>query len=172
MDVIFDIDGTLADATHRLHLIKDPAFWVHLKEGKPLTPDWVSFLSDEQVAKDTPIPQTWFTMLSLLVQGARVLFITGRNENSRSMTTRWLLEPGCEVRGPAVDVLESSHDPIMVYMRSHSDRRTSDEVKQELLNQARYDGFDPKMVFEDREDDTVMWRRNGLLCCQVAEGKY
>lgn len=28
------------------------------------------------------------------------------------------------------------------------------------------------VVFEDRNDDTAMWRRNGLLCCQVADGNY
>ena len=34
------------------------------------------------------------------------------------------------------------------------------------------DGYDPRLVFEDRKEDTAMWRDEGLLCCQVAEGDY
>lgn len=177
MDVIFDIDGTLADATHRLPLIKDPALWV----GTPPKPDWETFLADDNVAKDAPIPETFQlleTMLSLSGD-YRVIFITGRNETTREMTYNWLRgDRKCPARSGANYWWElrshaKGHEvgPI-IYMRKEGDRRPSHVVKEELLQQARMDGFDPKLVFEDRADDTAMWRRNGLICAQVAEGKY
>lgn len=171
MDIIFDIDGTLADASHRLHLIKDPSFWVHLAEDKPLTPDWEKFLSDEEVAKDLPIPQTWHTMNALLDHGHRVLFITGRSEKSRDMTWKWLTDDTCPNRKYASGFLKN-HAGYRLYMRKDGDRRPSSKTKEQGLIQARLDGYNPVMVFEDRKDDTEMWRRNGLLCCQVADGNY
>lgn len=67
--------------------------------------------------------------------------------------------------------------PIIVaqaplYMRKAQDRRPSHVIKGELLEQAREEGYDPQLVFEDRKDDTAMWRAKGILCCQVAEGNY
>lgn len=171
-DIVFDIDGTLADATHRLHLIKDPLFWVHLHEGKPLTPDWSRFLSDEEVAKDLPIPQTWAIMDALLLMGHRVLFITGRNEATRAMTTKWLLNYDCPHRKMPASQLTSRYSEPKIYMRKDDDRRLSEDTKRSLLHQARADGYNPTMVFEDRVADTAMWRSEGLLCLQVAEGHY
>lgn len=182
MDVIFDIDGTLADASHRLHFIKDMRYWVQSPsnpEGLP-KPDWESFLSDEQVARDAPIPQTWAILESMLddPQGYRVIFITGRNQSTRGMTYKWLTDDNCPIRYYAVAIWRRRSEyqgktvgPIL-YMRSESDRRPSHHVKRDLLKLARADGFNPTLVFEDRKDDTAMWRSEGLLCCQVAEGDY
>lgn len=161
-DVIFDIDGTLADATHRLHLIKDPTFWVHLAEAKPLTPDWESFLSDEQVARDTPILHTWRILWALMDTGYRPLFITGRSETSREMTWDWLNRHDRSF----------DHNYNRLFMRAKGDRRPSHETKQDCLMEARSQGYNPTLVFEDRADDAAMWRRNGLLCMHVAEGNF
>lgn len=65
MDIIFDIDGTLADATHRLHFITNPnpptsIFDVHKHpERFQFEKDWDSFLADDQVAKDDAIGPMW-----------------------------------------------------------------------------------------------------------------
>lgn len=162
LDVIFDIDGTLADATHRLHWIKDMAFWTNGSDGKPPRPNWDMFLSDELVAKDGYIPETWAIMSALVEAGARITFITGRPESQRDTTFQWL-----KGRERYLDLNYSR-----LYMRKTGDRRPSHEVKRDLLNQARKDGFKPTMVFEDRVDDTAMWRSEGLRCFQVAEGNY
>ena len=53
-----------------------------------------------------------------------------------------------------------------------NDGRKSPAVKREGLIEALKDGYDPMLVFEDRKEDTAMWRAEGLLCCQVAEGNY
>lgn len=182
MDVIFDIDGTLADASHRLHFIKDMNHWV-APNGNPLVPrvpDWETFLSDEQVAKDTPIPQTWALLSSMLEWPSeyRVVFVTGRKESTREMTYSWLTEGTCPVRGMAVALWRRQTEyqgrkigPIL-YMRSEGDRRPSHEVKSDLLDRVIADGFNPTLCFEDRKDDAAMFRARGLLCCHVAEGDY
>ena len=161
MDIAFDIDGTLANAAHRIHFINDP----------DKVKDWENFLSDEQVAQDTPIEQTWDVMDALLSSGHRVLFITGRKESQRTLTHEWLTNTRCPVRGSAAMQLLLSRK-VPLFMRAEGDRRASHVVKRELLHQARAEGFDPTLVFEDRKDDTAMWRDEGLMCCQVAEGNY
>lgn len=177
MDVIFDIDGTLANAEHRLHFITDP------DKAK----DWENFLSDEQVANDAPIDQIWTVLHALASARHKILFITGRPARQRKLTIDWLmpialveLERKMPSRRPHPRILlaqywadRSTHKHLpRLYMRADGDRRPSHIVKQELLYQARSDGFAPKIVFEDRKDDAAMWRKQGLICCQVAEGDY
>lgn len=176
MDVVFDIDGTLADASHRLHFINDMAYWDTSK--LPPRPNWTEFLKDEQVSKDAPIIQTWHVLEALLdAPGTRVIFITGRSETTRHMTISWLTDAHCPYRsGPAWYWEERRESggisgPV-VYMRKEGDRRPSEEAKRDALNRARADGYNPKLVFEDRKTDTAMWREEGLLCCQVAVGDY
>lgn len=174
MDVIFDIDGTLANAEHRLHHIKDPTYW----RGVPPRPDWDTFLSDELVGLDDAIPQTWAILEAFLNNpGVRLIFITGRKESTRQMTVSWFSDKDCPHRAGSAWYWEERQGsggivgPV-IYMRKNGDRRPSSTVKRELLNQARADGYNPTLVFEDRADDTAMWRSEGLLCCQVAEGNY
>lgn len=169
MDVIFDIDGTLADASHRLHhIMPDP----NAAYETPFKKDWDKFLSDELVAKDAPIPATWATLTALVRDHARILFITGRPEAQRQITYDWLTKIDCTHRAVAAWTWQNSNNKPVLYMRKDGDRRPSHIVKEEALHRARMDTFDPTLVFEDRKDDTAMWRRNGLLCCQVAVGDY
>ena len=162
MDVFYDIDGTLAKAGHRLHFIE--------KEPK----DWDAFLSDDQMAMDTAIPETWEILTGLLGdRHARIIFITGRPEKQRQATVMWLLTDGCKYRRRAFTYWDNRlPGRPALYMRQDNDRRPSHIVKEEGLMRARADGFNPTLVFEDRKLDAEMWRRNGLLCCQVAEGNY
>ena len=167
MDVIFDIDGTLANAEHRLHLIvPDP----NVLYEQPFQKDWDRFLSDDMVAKDTVIPAIWCVLSALICDFNTVLFITGRPERQRETTWRWLTDDLCAHRRFIRHKL--LRKPERLYMRQDGDRRPSHEVKRELLRRARYDGYSPQLVFEDRKDDTKMWRSEGLLCCQVAVGEY
>lgn len=174
MDIIFDIDGTLADASHRLHFINDTAYWKS-RDGKPPSPDWESFLASDLVSKDEIIRPIWTLMDSLLASDHGVLFITGRRESERAMTEEWLSRVNCDVRRMTSSRIRSQNWPkltLPLYMRQNGDRRPSDVVKREGLQRARADGFVPELVFEDRNADTAMWRSEGLICCQVADGDY
>ena len=47
------------------------------------------------------------------------------------------------------------------------------EHTMELLKERiRKDGYEPFLVFDDRQRVVDMWRRNGIQCCQVAPGDY
>lgn len=112
--------------------------------------------------------------LLLMAGRNRILFITGRPHIQRETTFRWLTDTSCPIRAEAA-LLISKANYIrfpQLYMRTTGDRRQSHIVKEELLHQAIQDGYKPTLVFEDRADDTAMWRRNGLRCFQVAEGNY
>lgn len=161
MDIVFDIDGTLADATHRLKWITDPAYWAITNSGVS-RPNWETFLSDDLVVQDSYILETWAVLDGFLEKGDCVIFITGRPEKQRELTWNWLVK-----REPSFD-----HNYNRLYMRKDKDYRPSHEVKRELLLRARADGFNPIMAFEDRIEDTKMWRSEGLRCFQVAEGNY
>jgi len=158
MDIVFDIDGTLASANHRLHLI--------MTHGSK---DWETFLSQEMVDKDTPIPETWLLMKLLIDIGHMIIFITGRKESTRAVTSAWLQRSALELYGSEF-AFKVVTRPL--YMRTDGDRRESYVVKEESLHQAIRQGYDPKLAFEDRTCDAKMWRRNDIRTCQVAEGNF
>lgn len=80
MHVILDIDGTLADATHRAHFLKEKI------------PNWDAFFDPQNVFKDPPIDKAKAAVTHLQEQKYGITVITGRVEALRDTTTRWLLE--------------------------------------------------------------------------------
>ena len=59
-----------------------------------------------------------------------------------------------------------------IYMRSDTDYRSDVIVKREMLDKMRANGYDPKMVFDDRDAVVQMWRDAGLKAVQVAPGDF
>lgn len=148
MDIIFDIDGTLANCDHRLHYI----------QSKPK--NWKAFF--DGMVHDAPIVPTTVIAHSLLIQRHNeIIFCTGRPESHRKQTRTWLKE-----------YVGEWADGCRLFMRQDGDRRPDYEVKEEMLQKIRDCGLDPKVAFEDRDQVVDMWRRNGLICYQVAKGDY
>jgi hypothetical protein len=141
--VVFDLDGTLADCSHRLHHIKGE------------TKDWDAFYAS--VIDDTPIPEMVKLYKSLHVLN-KIVICTGRSDVCRDDTVDWLWANGLQCDG--------------LFMRKANDRRPDYVVKLDLLKQMRISGFDPYMVFEDRYQVVEMWRNAGIRCLQVCEGDY
>jgi len=145
MDIIVDIDGTLADCTHRLRFIKD---------GKK---DWDGFFA--ACDRDKPVEVVCRMVNSLLHNDAnRVILCSGRPERTRAVTERWLYDQ-MMLRAP-------------LYMRADGDYRADDIIKRELLARIRADGFNPVLAIDDRKRVVDMWRSEGLICAQVAEGEF
>lgn len=145
---IFDLDGTLADCTHRLH---------HVQKDKP---DWTAFY--EAMDEDKPIQAMVLLARSLkfaLRDPLEVIIATGRPSNYAERTAKWLAKNGLGF--------------TKVIMRDEGDHRPSPIVKQEMWGQleAAY-RCAPLLVFDDRDADVKMWRKAGLICLQCAEGKY
>lgn len=165
--IIFDIDGTLADKTHRLHHIQ--------KEPK----DWDAFF--EASGEDAVIKGV-FMILMLHIHYAehfkdtRVIFVTGRPEKYREYIFDWFFHIAHKMHIYLLDSFLSKQpdDPSLdcLYMRKNGDHRPDHIIKDEILKQLQAEGHDILCVFDDRKCCVDMWRRNGLLCFQVAEGDF
>ncbi len=140
---VFDLDGTLADLSHRLHHIQ--------KEPK----DWRSFFAE--VGNDTVIEHVG-NLFDALTWTSICVIVSGRSDECREATMKWLKDHFLL--------------PSALYMRKAGDHRPDHVVKRELLDQMRAEGFEPIMVFDDRDRVVKMWRENGIPCAQVAEGSF
>lgn len=141
---IFDIDGTIADLSHRLpHIQKEPK-------------DWQSFFA--ACHDDAPIPHIIELARDLHCAGASIIYVSGRSDECRAATEAWL---------------KDNRLPLgKVYMRAEGDHRGDDQVKAELLAELLSHGHRPVMAFDDRDRVVKTWRTNGVPCAQVAEGDF
>ena len=145
--IIFDIDGTIANGDHRVHLIKsEPKQW-----------DAYFDLCD----RDEPIAHM-IHVLRALERDFVIIFVTGRTESCRIKTERWLKDHGAY----------TGRYQLRLHMRADGDHRNDDILKIELLEKVRAAGFEPVMVFEDRARVVKAWRAAGIPCAQVAEGDF
>jgi hypothetical protein len=151
--IICDIDGTIADITHRLHYI----------QNKPK--NWESFYGT--VKDDKPIYPI-IDLLRLLNAGVsfsedvRFVFMSGRKNSTRQDTQDWIRE-----HLPFLDAWS-------LYMRKDGDYREDFIVKKELLEQLKLDFPEYEIWFalDDRNQVVRMWRDNGITCLQVKDGDY
>lgn len=143
--VIFDMDGTLADVSHRRPFITGP--------GKK---NWAAW--NERMGDDPPNLPIASMARVLAAAGTRIVICTGRHEEYRRLTETWLLLHEIPAE--------------RIYMRPSKDSRADHVVKLELLAQMRADGFDPQLVVDDRSSVVAMWREAGLTCLQCAPGDF
>jgi hypothetical protein len=80
MFVVLDVDGTIADNTHRAHHVE--------KEPK----NWEAFSAPGTVIKDTLIPGVARVVTKFQEMKCDIVILTGRTEDLRDTTMRWLLE--------------------------------------------------------------------------------
>ena len=144
---IFDIDGTVADLTHRLHYI--------LREDS--AKDWDTFYT--QCIDDRPIPDVVQILRRLDSTNAEIIFVTGRSEICYDQTRQWL--------DRFVGIKE-----YLLFMRAPTDHREDKDVKQELFDKHIKGKFIVLGAFEDRKQCVDMWRENNITCYQVANGDY
>jgi len=140
--VIFDIDGTLADVSERIHYLKT----------KPK--NWDAFF--QGMAQDKAV-QSMVRLCNILhASGIQILLCSGRNEQYRSETMTWLAEQNVHYHG--------------LFLRKDNDRRSDTVVKREIL--AGIDKSKVLFVVEDRSRVVEMWRSEGLVCLQCAPGEF
>lgn len=148
--IIFDIDGTLADLTHRReHVQQRPKRWDKFFESLHL---------------DTPIQNVVDLCQHFLDDASvRVVFCTGRGEEYRAVTEKWLEDHVTQGSVVVSDVL---------FMRPARDHRPDDVIKQEMLDRLRAEGHDIWFVVDDRQRVVDMWRKNGITVLQCAPGDF
>lgn len=150
---IFDLDGTLADISHRLHFIRRP---------KGEHPDWDGFFA--ACAEDKPLWPAISTLHALLKSGSDVRIWTGRSAVVMNETVAWLQR----VIGDEFDP-----DELELCMRLDGDRRPDWALKKGWLESLpEFDRRRLVAVFEDRDSVVRMWRESGVTCYQVAPGDF
>jgi hypothetical protein len=140
--VIFDIDGTLADISERVHHVrKKPKNWKAFNAG---------------MAQDKAIHSMVRLCNILYAAGLRIVLCSGRNEKNRPETVEWLAKQGVNY-----------HELLL---REDNDFRTDAVVKREILQ--TMDKSKILFVVEDRSRVVEMWRSEGLVCLQPAPGEF
>jgi hypothetical protein len=148
--IVCDLDGTLCDASHRVHHVATrPKNWDAFYEG----------VREDDIHGhiDTLLSALVFEPLSKWGPGMDIVFCSGRPERCREDTQAWLTAFG--------------YGGFTVLMRKDGDFRPDYIVKQELLD-AHIDKDRVLFVLDDRDQVVDMWRRNGLVCLQVAKGDF
>lgn len=148
LKVIFDLDGTLADLTHRLKYIRD------LPKGE--NPNWDAF--HYACIFDQPIREMIKLNQMLAAQQAHIEIWSGRSDMVRPQTEQWLKEHGVKY--------------TYLFMRNTGDYTPDDELKESWLLSRVITPIRPDIVFDDRDRVVQMWRRHGIRCLQVAPGKF
>lgn len=146
--IVFDIDGVLADCSHRLHYIQG--------ENK----DYDKFYSDEEIMKDKPIPHigaimgAYDSFNEYCAEESEVhrIIISGRNEKCRQATIKWLKEKH-----------HTFVDEDELFLRPKNDYRPAHEVKEDLIK--KYVGFENILfAFDDDEKVNEMYKKHGVMC--------
>jgi hypothetical protein len=150
--IVFDLDGTLTDDSHRRPLIagksRDDASF---DEFHKLCPD------------DAPVLPLIALFRTLLWSYKSVEIWTGRSDAFRKETHIWL----------DAHVGHFDWTKILYNMRKHGDNSPDIVLKAAWLREAReYRGQFVELVFEDRARCVAMWRKFGITCAQVAPGDF
>lgn len=142
--VIFDLDGTLALIEHRLHFL----------EGKKK--NWHKFFAAcESDAPHHPIIEV---MKGLRLLGHQVWIVSGRSDAVKTQTLEWFVKHGIQ------------YDQLI--MRRDGDFTADDVLKRSWLQSGAIPKERVLMVFDDRDKVVAMWRKEGLVCAQVAPGDF
>lgn len=141
MIVFCDLDGTVADNSHRIGFIQSTE------------KDWNAFYSSEFIAKDKPIPAAIKGLKRLMDQSGLILyFLTGRPERTRVATIGWL----------RLNVPWGEQVPLL--MRPDGDFRKADVYKEEHIQKIhQLYPSKVKVFIDDDLRNTEMYKRLGLM---------
>ncbi len=140
--VICDMDGTLADPTHRLEYASG--------EKK----DWEKFFALSVL--DKPRNEVIQHAAQLVRENnAKLMIVSARPERHRDMTLGWLAGNGIS--------------PEILIMREDNDKREDTEVKSDIFEKY-LKNLDIVALFDDRPSVIRMWREKGLNVIDVGKG--
>lgn len=146
MNVIFDIDGTIADDSHRKHFLLD---------GDPNMKDWESYY--RACVYDELLP-AGLILQDLYDMGHRIYLLTGRNEIVKNETVQWL------------DDHNLNYDELR--MREERNYEPDYVMKIRWARELNLTPENTLCVFEDRARVVEAWRKAGFHCMQVASGNF
>jgi hypothetical protein len=138
--VFCDIDGTVADNSHREGFLQQS------------TPDWDSFYRPDLMIEDRPFVQS-IRPVRKLWRRAYLLFLTGRRESTRTVTEQWVwIHFGID--------LVTNNDRLL--MRKDGDKRHAVDYKREqILRLNQLPGG--RLFIDDDERNKDMYDELGLF---------
>nr|DAD80228.1 MAG TPA: hypothetical protein [Caudovirales sp. ctTqA28] len=136
---VFDLDGTLSDGRHRLHLLPS-------KDTAHRTEAWDAF--NLAADKDLPFIDNIRLMNELFQFGKKIIILTGRCAVAKEVTEKWLWEHGCNYN--------------QLIMRPVDDHRRDIEFKEEVLRDIGLDRI--VACFDDLEHVAKHIRSLGVTC--------
>lgn len=140
---IFDLDGTLSDGTHRLHLLP--------KKDLHITSSWTSF--NMAAGDDAPIEDTIAVLNALSSSDKVIIILTGRSAEARAITEKWL------------DDNKVAYDYLI--MRASHDNRKDTVIKEEELRKI---GLDRIIAAWDDSPTVIAHLRSlGITTYQVCD---
>lgn len=142
--IICDIDGTIADLTHRLHYVKGE------------TKDWDSFFAEvhlDDFRSDIFEEVLW----DAADHKAEIIFVSGRSDVTREETHNWLHK-------------KTGMTGFKLIMRQSWDRRDDTVVKREMYDKY-LSRMRVVRVYDDRPRVIRMWRDLGLDVVDVGTGE-
>lgn len=148
--IVFDIDGVLADYSHRLKYIQG--------ENK----DYDKFYSDEEIMKDRLILDITDIIIAFgnfddytgvnEEDQTRIIFVSERNRKCLRSTIRWL-EKNLNV---CID-----EDNLFIY--PENDCRPDCQIKEDLIK--KHIGFENILfAFDDDDKANEMYKKHGVMC--------
>jgi FMN phosphatase YigB (HAD superfamily) len=148
--VVFDLDGTLADITHRLHFIEN--------EGQE---DYASFY--KACVDDKPVDAVIQILVHMQAAGFKILIATCRSDEVEDETREWIEK----------HIGKGNDLTYQLLMRPKEDDTTPDDVmKRQWVFDGKINHDTVLCVFEDRDKVVKMWRELGIPCFQVAPGDF
>ena len=147
---ILDLDGTIADNKHRMHLLpkqNEDGTWTST------TKDWDRFHSE---LHNDGFDQHVYNMYCYLCgkyPTVRRIVLSGRNENNRFAIIKWLSKYN-------VDIDE-------LYLRGNNDYRPAPEFKMEVINKLKQEGLKIAFAFEDEIKNCNAFVQNGIYTYKV-----
>ena len=141
--VVFDMDGVLADASGRQHLLERPFR------------DWDGFF---EACGEDPLIDEVGQLLHCLDDDLVVVLLTARPIRVQRHTLDWL------------DRMKLRWDVLI--MREYGDYGASREFKRRTVDELRRYGFELLLAFEDDRRNVDMFRHEGIPCVYIHSGYY
>lgn len=143
--IICDIDGTMAEISHRQHFVQN---------GQK---DWKNFLLPQNVEQDG-LNEWCRNITNGLRQNHLIIMCSGRVDSLEKTTREWL------------EKHKVMYDHL--FMRPRADHRQDSIIKEIILDFEILTRFTPVFCIDDRDQVVKMWRSRGITTLQCAEGNF
>lgn len=143
--ILVDLDGTLADISHRLPLIQRDV------------PDWAAFYAACYGDK----PKRWCEdlILAMSAAGYNVIIVSARSKTVETETVLWL-----RYKTRLASLFETGKLQLQMIRASNKDYTPDQDLKRRWLH--KFGKQNVLFVVDDRTRVVEMWRAEGITCLQ------